>query len=57
MRPKNEFNQFDEVKIVAKNKNGIILEYAYVEANDMYNYLVDCEDEILTLRENELKRV
>jgi len=57
MRPKNEFNQFDEVKIVAKNKNGIILEYAYVEANDMYNYLVDCEDEILTLRENELRKV
>lgn len=57
MTPKNRFNQFDEVNIIGKNKNGIIVDYAYVKYFDSYNYLVDCEDEIITVSENKLRNV
>ncbi|MHA1737852.1 MAG: hypothetical protein ACTSWD_04645 [Candidatus Heimdallarchaeota archaeon] len=56
MIPKNRFEQFDEVKI-NNQKNGIILEYAFIKEYGTYNYLVDCEEEILTVSEQELKRV
>lgn len=57
MKPKNQFNQYDEVIILSSNKHGIVLDYAWSYHEDMYNYLVDCEEEILTCRENELKKV
>ncbi len=53
---KNKFEQFDEVKI-NNQKNGIILEYAYIKEFNSFNYLVDCEKEILTVSEQELKKV
>lgn len=54
MKPKPIFQQFDEVRIVSHNKNGVVLDYAYSYHEDMYNYLIDCEDDILTCRETEL---
>ena len=57
MKPQQIFNQYDEVIIISKNKHGIVLDYAYCYHEDMYNYLIDCENEILTCRENDLRKV
>ncbi len=55
MKSKNLFSQFDEVQILSQNKYGIILDYAYIKKDDTYNYLVDCEEEVITCSENELR--
>jgi hypothetical protein len=57
MRPRNEFETYDEVRIVSKNKNGIVIDFGYSVHMDMYLYSVDCEDEKLICRENELSHI
>ena len=57
MKPINEFNQYDEIEIINSKKRGIVLDFVYVEAQDMYNYFIDCEEEVKTCRANELKKI
>ena len=57
MKAINKFEQFDEVVITGEHKHGIVVDYAHIKEFNTYNYLVDCENEILTYAEHELKKV
>jgi hypothetical protein len=53
MIPKNQFEQYDEV--IVNGKNGIVLDFVYIQRLDTYNYCVDCEEEIIVCEESELE--
>jgi hypothetical protein len=50
-----QFDLYDEVLIFSKDKYGVIIDFVYIEEEDIYCYSVDCEEELLECRENELQ--
>jgi hypothetical protein len=51
------FRVYDEVYLINQDKHGIVIDYDYMEYEDMYRYSVDCEEDLLECRENELRLV
>lgn len=55
MIPTSPFQIYDEVLVKSQDKYGIVISYDYYETDDMFFYHVDCEDEVLECRENDLQ--
>ena len=55
MTPTPLFQIYDEVLVKSNDKYGIVIDYQYFEHEDMFHYMVDCEDELLECRENDLR--
>lgn len=55
MTPTSPFQIYDEVLIKSKDKYGIVISEYYNNEEDMFFYNIDCEDEVLDCRENDLQ--